>query len=129
MMRHPQFIKPLSLVLLLCCTMSYAYANTIEVDSTRATMGTISLRQAVLDAATSGDTITFASAIDGDTIKLTTEIVLNKNLVIIGNDTPNPSTGSGRRTIIDRMATSRIFHIPFGRTVHISESLCRMVME
>lgn len=65
--------------------------------------GEESLRQAVLDA-TSGDTITFDPLLNGDTIKLTgDEITLDKNLVIMGNDSTN--------TIIDGMGNSRIFHI------------------
>ncbi len=73
--------------------------------------GPMSLRYLV-DIACAGDTITFDSGIDGDTIKLITEISLDTKLVILGNNTTN--------TIIDGMNTSRIFYIPAGDTVSIS---------
>ena len=96
---------------------SLASATTITVDSTDATMGMTSLRTAVANAM-SGDTIVFDASIDGDTIFLTTEIRLDKNLVIIGN--PSTSSGQAHNTIIDGMGTSRIFHITAGDTVSIS---------
>ncbi|SOE20263.1 Right handed beta helix region [Spirosomataceae bacterium TFI 002] len=61
-----------------------------------------SLRYAVANAV-SNDTIRFSPTINGDSIKLVTQIILDKNLVILGNDTTN--------TIIDGMANSRIFKI------------------
>ena len=62
-----------------------------------------SLRQAIIDAA-ANDTITFDPTIDGDTIKLTSgEIVLNKNLTIVGNGFHN--------TIISADSNSRVFNI------------------
>ena len=76
-----------------------------------------SLRFAVCNAMP-GDTIRFDSRIDGDTIKLITEIVLDTNLVILGN--PSASSGLAHNTIIDGMGTSRIFYIPAGDTVSIS---------
>ncbi len=79
--------------------------TTIEDD------GQGSLRDMVRTAC-AGDTIRFHDDINMDTIKLITEISLDKNLVIIGNDTTN--------TIIDGMNTSRIFYIPAGDTVSIS---------
>ncbi len=99
------------IILYLMMVLPYlSYAATIEITNTNDT-GPGSLRQAVLDA-TSGDTITFSTTIDGMPIMLTTEITLNKNLVILGNDTTN--------TIIDGMNTSRIFYIPTGHTISIS---------
>ena len=71
-----------------------------------------SLRFAI-ENAMNGDTITFDPSIDGDTIKLTYgEIDINKNLVIIGNDTTN--------TIIDARYFHRIFEIRSGNTVEIT---------
>ncbi|AWV98729.1 choice-of-anchor Q domain-containing protein [Arcticibacterium luteifluviistationis] len=72
-----------------------------------------SLRLAVENAA-AGDTIRFDNIIDGDTIKLTTgQILLDKNLFIMGNDT--------NKTIIDGQANSRIFEISSGNILHISD--------
>ena len=96
---------------LICMTSFVVKAGTIVVDSTSATMGTISLRTAIATAI-SGDTITFSSDIDGDTIHLITQINLDTNLVIIGNGITN--------TIIDGMDNSRIFEITIGDTVLIS---------
>ncbi len=79
--------------------------TTIEDD------GQGSLRD-IVRTACAGDTIRFHDDLNMDTIELITEITLDKNLVIIGNDTTN--------TIIDGMNTSRIFHIPAGDTVSIS---------
>ena len=84
-----QLTRRVLLAIVFLCTSHFGYANSITVDSTHKTMGTISLRTAVSTAA-SGDTIRFSTFIDGDTIKLTgPDIILNKNLVIIGNNTTN----------------------------------------
>ncbi len=102
--------KNISLIALLCCTLSFAFANTEIVMNTNDS-GAGSLRQAVVDAMP-GDTITFDASLDMDTIKLTTgEITLSEDIVIIGNDTTN--------TIIDGNANSRIFHITVGISVVI----------
>ncbi|MCP9767143.1 hypothetical protein EGI22_04420 [Lacihabitans sp. LS3-19] len=67
----------------------------------------------IISLACSGDTIRFSPSINGDTIKLVTQIVLNKDLVILGNDTTN--------TIFDGMANSRIFQVNTGKTVTLSD--------
>ena len=73
--------------------------------------GSGSLRQAVLDALP-GDTIRFSSAINGDTISLTTgQIMLDDDIVIIGNQPNN--------TIIDGSNLNRIFLVPSSTTIKI----------
>ncbi|MEE9373044.1 MAG: FG-GAP-like repeat-containing protein [Saprospiraceae bacterium] len=80
----------------LVCVTSLEVTNTDD-------SGCGSLRQTALQAA-SGDTITFASSINGDTITLTSgEIDITKNLTIIGNDTSS--------TIISAGYNSRVFNI------------------
>ncbi|HEY6329725.1 MAG TPA: choice-of-anchor tandem repeat GloVer-containing protein, partial [Blastocatellia bacterium] len=83
----------------------------IDMVTTNADTGSGSLRTVIADAA-SGDTITFAAALDGLTITLTSgEILINKNLTITG-------PGSGMLSI-SGSNSSRIFFISTG-TVSIS---------
>lgn len=79
-----------------------ANAGIVQVaNSTNNAVG--SLRLAIL-AANAGDTITFNSATNGLPITLTTgELVINKSLVIMGNNTTN--------TVISGGVNSRIFNI------------------
>ena len=80
----------------ICCAGFLVVSNTDDD-------GCGSLRYAI-ENAVNGDTITFDPNIDGDTIKVTSEeIRIEKDLVIIGNDT--------LKTIIDGCHTHRIFEI------------------
>jgi len=73
----------------------------------------VSLREAVRDAAASGDSILFAAGLNGGTITLTSgsEIVLGKSLTI-------DATGlAGGLTIAGGAGTNRIFTVSSGQTV------------
>jgi len=67
--------------------------------------GAGSLRQAIIDA-TAGDTIQFDPSIGGGTIALASELLINKDLIIDG-DEGNPVT-------IDAAGNSRVFNIDDG---------------
>ena len=87
-----------------------AYESGKPTVTSIANSGIGSLREAVAMACP-GDTICFSPAISGDTIKLITEIVLDKNLAIVGIDTS--------QTIIDGDSITRIFLIASGMTVYL----------
>ncbi|MFT6809974.1 MAG: putative outer membrane repeat protein [Saprospiraceae bacterium] len=71
--------------------------------------GVGTLRNAV-DLTCMGDTIMFSSSLDGDAIKLISgQILLDKNLVIIGND--------ASKTIVDGQQIDRIFEITGGSII------------
>lgn len=72
--------------------------------------GAGSLRQAVIDAI-EGDTILFSADTSGDTIFLNAQILLDKNLVITGNDSS--------LTILDANGVDRIFDIPSSDTIEM----------
>ncbi|OZH53624.1 hypothetical protein AFK68_16375 [Hydrocoleum sp. CS-953] len=67
--------------------------------------GAGSLRQAIIDAA-AGDTIQFDPSLGGQTIALASELLINKNLTIDGDES-NPVT-------IDAGGNSRVFNIDDG---------------
>ena len=78
-------------------------ADTLTVTS-NADSGAGTLRQAVLDAAASGDTIVFAASLSGATIVLGSEIALAKSLAIDASSLPAGVTISGNNA-------SRIFSV------------------
>ena len=87
------------------------HGNTLTVTNT-ADSGAGSLRRAILDAS-SGDTIQFDKALDGETIYLTSgELLINTSITISG---PGPNLLGVSRT----GGNLRIFHITTGRTVTI----------
>ena len=62
-----------------------------------------SLRQLIADQSNAGDTIRFSSLLDGDTITLTEELIIEKDVIIIGNDST--------KTIISGGDSTRIFYV------------------
>ncbi|MCP4120819.1 MAG: hypothetical protein GY751_03620, partial [Bacteroidetes bacterium] len=78
--------------------------------------GTGSLREAV-EFACDGDSILFDASVNGDTIQLDSQIMLDKNLIIIGNGVVN--------TIISGQQMTRIFMIPLGDTVFMEGMLIK----
>lgn len=83
----------------------------IEVSSNGETGG-ITLRAAIVNLANNGDTIRFAPALSGDTIKLTNGyITISKRIFIHGSGTHS--------TIISPSGNSRIFRITAGDSVSI----------
>ena len=98
-------------VALLCGMATAAYAATITVTNTNDS-GPGSLRQALADA-NGGDTINFDSALNGQTINLTSaELVIDNNITISG---PGPNL----LTVSRSSGTFRIFHVMSGHTVII----------
>ena len=86
-------------------------AATITVTNTNDS-GSGSLRQAVADAF-GGDTINFSSSLNGQTIMLTSGVLLVDKSVTI--------SGPGANTLaVDANHASRVFHIASGQTVTIS---------
>ena len=91
-----------------------AYAATLTVTSL-ADSGTGSLRDTIAGA-TAGDTITFADGLSGQTIRLSSTLVINKNLtidgsslaeqVIISGDTDSDNTGEVRVFIVNAGVTA-----------------------
>ncbi|MEL6987113.1 MAG: LamG-like jellyroll fold domain-containing protein, partial [Bacteroidota bacterium] len=82
------------------------FSNTIEVNSINDS-GSGTLRDAISNAS-DGDTITFNQITDNNSIILSgSEVLLNKDLTIIGN--------GASKTIIDGNANSRIFNITSGK--------------
>src|ERR1044071_2525667 len=106
-------MKPfLLLLLLLVCAISFAGPNqaTLTVTTT-ADSGAGSLRDAIA-AASNGDTIQFAAALNGQSVVLTSaELLINKNLTISG-------PGAGQLTVMRSTAGGtpafRIFEITTG---------------
>jgi hypothetical protein len=99
-------------MLLLCRMAIQAHATTITVANTNDS-GPGSLRQALVDAH-DGDLINFATALNGQTIVLTSaELVIDKNITIIG-------PGADRLAVSPSFNTPlRIFHVMPGYSVAI----------
>ena len=90
-----------------------SHAATLTVTN-NANSGAGSLRDTIA-AATSGDTITFAASLAGQTIVLTTgEILLNKNLTIDGSALTN-------RILLNGNHASRVFNVQTNRTVLLTQ--------
>jgi N-acetylneuraminic acid mutarotase len=90
-----------------------SHAATLTVTN-NANSGAGSLRDTIA-AATSGDTITFAASLAGQTIVLTTgEILLNKNLTIDGSALTN-------RILLNGNHASRIFNVQTNKTVLLNQ--------
>jgi len=97
--------------LLMISTLLPALAgNVITVDSSN-NSGAGSLRVAISNLASSGDTIRFSPLLFGDTIKLTSEIIIDKNLTITGLGDDSTFISGGNNT--------RIFKINADDTVRI----------
>ena len=121
-------MKLVCIIFLLYVTLSCVIANTITVTNTIDT-GAGSLRDAIANA-TSGDTIRFDASLDMDTIRLTSGmIILDKNLVIIGNQAGTTVTpvaksigaqGPPPATIISGNNNSRIFYLKTNITIELS---------
>ncbi len=111
-----KFVSPsfsslsIKIFVFLCCFSSGIQAATITVTNT-SDSGSGSLRQAILDA-NAGDNITFATSADG-TIVLSTELVVDKNLVFQGNGTD--------KTVISGNGVTRVFTISANTTVAMSQ--------
>ena len=91
------------------------HATTLTVTST-ADSGAGSLREAIA-AASNGDTIQFAPALNGQTIALTSgELVIDKNITISG---PGPNQLTVQRSTATGTPAFRIFHVTPGHTVTI----------
>jgi Response regulator receiver domain len=94
---------------------SDVHGDTLTVTST-ADSGAGSLRNAIGDAG-NGDTIHFASALNGQTIALTSaELVIDKNITISG---PGSSQLTVRRSMADGTPGFRILHVTPGHIVTI----------
>lgn len=76
-------LKSIMVLLLLSSVSFMANAQTITVMNSNDS-GAGSFRQAIIDA-TAGSTIAFSAATNGNTIMLTSEIIIDKNLTISGN--------------------------------------------
>lgn len=93
-------MKQLILSLVLLALGGPALSQTTRVVSTAADAGSGSLRQALTGAAT-GDSIVFAPALANQTIRLSTQLTLNKSVVIDGRRAPNLTlSGEGRVRIL-----------------------------
>ena len=97
-------------LVLVCFIQAVDLFGTTHMVMNTSDSGINSLRQTIL-IAVDGDTIRFDTLINGLSINLNTEIVIDNNLTIIGNGREN--------TIIDGLGNSRIFTILANRTVFI----------
>ena len=102
-------LRRVALVLAACACATAARAATFTVTTAADEFDTpsgaaVSLREALRDAAAAGgaDTITFAPALSGDTITLTSEIVIDSEVTLDASSLPGGLTVSGG-------GTSRIF--------------------
>jgi hypothetical protein len=96
---------------------SFELLGTVIIVTTTADSGAGSLRDAIA-AASNGDTIQFAAALNGQTIGLTSaELVIDKNITISG---PGPNQLAVERGAGTGIPDFRIVHIMPGRTVTIS---------
>jgi len=110
--RFMRQIVPAVLIMLLLFEANNAAGSTITVLNNNDS-GIGSLRAAI-GIANSGDTIVFDPALSGDTVILTSgEIVIDKNLAILGLDDDS--------TLISGNNNSRIFNIKAGDTVSIED--------
>lgn len=108
-------MKPISRLFLTLALSALAVgilpATTLQVSNTLDS-GSGSLRQAVSDAI-SGDTITFATDLSGQTITFTSgQILLDKSLILDASALPASITLSGNHA-------SRVFEISANQTVHL----------
>jgi hypothetical protein len=106
----------IALLCLAVTSVQTVHAATLTVTST-ADSGAGSLRQALADAI-DGDTIQFASALNGQIIGFTSaELVIDKNITITG---PGPDQLTVQRSTATGTPKFRIFHILPGHVVQIA---------
>lgn len=94
-------------------TVSVTNCPTASVVTSPADSGLCTLRQAIADA-TAGDTITFDTSIAGQTIRLNTEIGIDKNLTIDGSGQNITISGDGNN---DGTGDTRIFNMGSGHLI------------
>ena len=110
-------LRRVALVLAACACATAARAATFTVTTAADEFDTpsgaaVSLREAVRDAATAGgaDTITFAPALSGGTITLTSEIVIDSEVTIDASSLPGGLTISGNNVTL-------IFNVGSGQSL------------